>query len=179
MQKFMNRATSFYQFLRLGAVFLIAIPSWMCKQAFGMLLRPWNARQLWKQFWVFCQKMQVLFLILGAAFLFLGLGLQCVYMCECIRSKKSSPNPCIQWFWIFDFHDLFQSFFLPSNHCQLLRIFPYWVCTKSWGHDGWKCCIKRFERCDLLFLSYLILIKWLFKIPKTFPTSTRHILLNF
>ena len=40
MNNFMKSETLFYQFLRLGAVFLIAIPSWMCKQAFGMVFWP-------------------------------------------------------------------------------------------------------------------------------------------
>ena len=160
VKKVMNMETSFYQFLRLGEWKRIEARSRKSQQAFGMDCRLWITLELCFQFQLFLWKMQVWFLILGAAFLFFALGLQCVYMCECIRSEKSSPKPCIQWFSIFDFHDLFQSFLAMElayfgRSCLLM-----WY-TKSLGHDEWICCIKRFERWHLIFLSYLILIKWI------------------
>ena len=125
MQKFMNKTTSFYQFLRLGDVFLIVIPSWMCKQAIGMLLRPWNVLYVWFQFWKIWEKSAKCMVFLGATpeSLWLGLGF-CMYM-EWFWSKIQAQQPCIQCFWDLISMVSFSISFMWRT-CQLLEILSLW-----------------------------------------------------
>ena len=109
---------------------------------------------------IFCQKLQVCFWWLCAASLFLGLGLcSCIYV-EWIRLTIQAQSPCIHVLEIWFFHIFFNPFsieILPN----LDDFVPLRRCTKSLSHVEGICCIKRFERHDLVFFSYLILIKWI------------------
>ena len=157
---FKKSRTRLYQFLECGGLNLIGMASWMCQECTRIILLLWNVLYVGKQFSEFCEKMQVFLVFLGAAFLSLALGLQCAHICQWIRVKRSSPKPCFNAFQYLIFKHLFQSFSYLS-HANHWRFFPFEGCTKYWGLNERICCTKGFGKHDLLFLSYLILIKWI------------------
>ena len=126
MKIFVKSATWFYQFLRSGVWFLIAIPSWMCQECNGMVLWPGKVLLMWKQFQAFWQKFPMLFLILGAAsvFLWLGLGL-CIYV-EWIRLTIQAQQPLHWWFGSLIFHVIFFNLF-HVNYAKFGRFCPCWL----------------------------------------------------
>ena len=107
-----NSIKACYQrFLAYGGLNLIGMASWMCQECNGIVIWLWNELELCFQFQLFLWKMQVLFLILGAAFLFLSIRF-CLYMyAASLGQTKQAHDPCIQCFWICDFHDLFPNLF--------------------------------------------------------------------
>ena len=114
-------------------------------------------------FKIFCQKVAMCSIFWAQLFLFFSLGL-CLHMYEeWIRLENKAQNPCIQCFWICDFHDLFQSF-LAMEFAYFGRSCLLSMCTKYLGHKEWICCIKRFGKHILVFFLYLILIKWINRI---------------
>ena len=142
MQNVMNRVTRLYQFLRSGSMFLIAISSWMCKQAIGMAFWPWNAQQLWKQIWDFCEKMQVCSWGFSAAFLCYALGYCSAYVSEWIRLTIQAQSLVFNDFEYLIFLISF-SIFLSWRTCQLWKICLFWTWNELPPCLSWICCIKK------------------------------------
>ena len=155
MRKRWKSLTSVQWFKGLGTWKPIQARCLRSQEGDEMIISAWIALENSFQIWVFKQKVQVCFLVYGAAFFGLyALGLHLVLMCEGSRVEKLIKNPWIDE-EIFDFYGIsFQIFFMQTwfKSCPIIKIL-----SKSDHARNIECipCIKRFENFGLLFSTYL------------------------
>ena len=94
MHIFMKSETCFYQFFALEAVVLIqkcSLMPWECNR---IVLLPWNALEWCFQFWNFLEKVQSLFMVLGAASRSLCIRFWSVYVWDGLGLRFESRDQC-------------------------------------------------------------------------------------
>ena len=129
---------------------LILIPSLKPQEGDGISLLAWIDLELGFQIWVFLQKIQICFLVYGAASSSWARGLALVCIGEWFRLRTWSKIHALMWknIWFanHNFPNLFHAFWLQS-HPITFDSFLSWF-ARNIEHIS---CIKRLKNLGLAF----------------------------